>query len=26
VQGVMEYDGQITAASDSRKWGVAAGY
>jgi gamma-glutamyltranspeptidase / glutathione hydrolase / leukotriene-C4 hydrolase len=26
VQGVMEYDGRITAASDSRKWGVAAGY
>lgn len=26
VQGVMEYNGRITAASDSRKWGVAAGY
>jgi len=26
IQGVMQLDGHITAASDSRKWGVAAGY
>ncbi|KAG8833315.1 hypothetical protein FRC17_010960 [Serendipita sp. 399] len=26
VQGVMQLDGRITAASDSRKWGIAAGY
>ena len=26
VQGVMQSNDHITAASDSRKWGVAAGY